>query len=402
MKRFAFSISIILFFLITASVFSQNDTKNIIIGDNDVSMHIEGIELHTEIAAYTPGEDDGAFLVLYFQLVNESDRERCVFARNLRVIIDDEEYAPQNWLMDAVKEDLEPERDFTGAFAGQCVSKKSNADSFAAFDVPHISKNFDISFYGNIETFALKDLLLEQPVDDLPVSNSTSKSTEGIIIANQNVNARSCPSKDCSVVDVLAPQEKITVTGIENDWYVIELADGTQGYVFVDLVRLTEDQENSSIEVTTAKNEDDNAKTSDKPDSNLSIRELSDKEQASLVKAGLIIVINDKDVNFTIEDVQIADGRAKGGERGLLISYKSRALDSVELLEELGFIFGGAGGAIREFNMDIDSVSIIIGDALGNAIGIVDVSTPDLLSFINGKITAMEFIGKLNFVSLTE
>lgn len=414
MKRLILYIIVAMLTIVfTIPALSQNDNQLIINGPNDVSMHIEGVELRTEVGEDTPEEADGVFLILYFGIVNESDRQRCVFARDIRLIIDGEKYAPQNWLMDAVYETLEPSRDFTGAFLGHCVDDNDQTPSFAAFDLPELGSDFDIEFYGTIETLVLEDVLIDQDFEEsieevktpeeveTPEKIETTQIVEGIVISSQNVNARSCAATTCSVVGVLAPQEKVNVVGQEDEWYIVALADGIEGYVFGDLLEVSDevitlpDEESSESETETSQ-------TSSDAETNLSIRDMSDEDQASFVKTALMFAMNDNDFDLTIELVTIADGRENGGERNLLIGYTSTASDGNEILQELGAVFGGAGGVIREFDMDIDSVSLVIGDVLGNAVGIVVVSASDLLSFSNGEISAVEFVEKLTITSLTD
>lgn len=116
-------------------------------------------------------------------------------------------------------------------------------------------------------------------------------------------------------------------------------------------------------------------------------------EKAILVKTALVSQIG-------IANVQIADGRANGGERSIIVTYTSTATDEAELISEWGYIFGVVGGAQTDFNIDADTLSIIIGDSSGITVGIVVANMQDILDFIDGSITSDEFFSRLQFTDL--
>lgn len=99
------------------------------------------------------------------------------------------------------------------------------------------------------------------------------------------------------------------------------------------------------------------------------------------------------DVN--ISSVQIADGRANGGERGVIISYTSTANNEFDLAEEWGAIFTYTGATIQDRSMDLDAVTLVIGDERGDAVAIVVGYVDDLMAYMNGDMDAETFLRTL-------
>jgi hypothetical protein len=98
------------------------------------------------------------------------------------------------------------------------------------------------------EVTATATLLEETPEPSptvTPISeiDATSASTEvifGRVISDQTVNVRSGPGTDFSPVGVLEPGERFEVLGENDDgtWVNVQLADGTRGWVFAQLVEI--------------------------------------------------------------------------------------------------------------------------------------------------------------------
>jgi hypothetical protein len=97
-----------------------------------LTLQIERVEFFVQAGRERPERD--VFFVVVGTLVNGTQRERCARARDARLILDDTEYSPQNGVMDELKPILD--RDFLGAYQGQCVPEGESRDTFMAFDVP--------------------------------------------------------------------------------------------------------------------------------------------------------------------------------------------------------------------------------------------------------------------------
>ena len=83
---------------------------------------------------------------------------------------------------------------------------------------------------------------------------------------------------------------------------------------------------------------------------------------------------------------QVADGREKGGVKGLILGYRSTALTETELAAETGYILGAYLGA-AEGGWDIDELSVVVGDVNGNAVGMWYCTKDWTSDYINGKIS---------------
>ena len=57
------------------------------------------------------------------------------------------------------------------------------------------------------------------------------------VIAGGNVNLRGCASTDCNVVGQAASGQQLMILDVVGDWFHIRASDGTEGYVFGNLVR---------------------------------------------------------------------------------------------------------------------------------------------------------------------
>lgn len=104
-----------------------------LIGENNLGLKIEQFEARAE-AAGSPR--NGIFLVLFGSLHNISGERKCIYARDVRLILDGIDYAPQGDAMSAVQSTLTPYRDYIGPVAGQCIGAGAGALTFAVFDVP--------------------------------------------------------------------------------------------------------------------------------------------------------------------------------------------------------------------------------------------------------------------------
>jgi len=109
--------------------------------NDDITPPIENVLFTLDEALFRPSVENlepnnEAFLIITGEMQNQTESRECVYARDVRLILDDETYEPQNNLMDAVKSTFEPERDFIGAFSGLCLDAGESVNTFVAFDVP--------------------------------------------------------------------------------------------------------------------------------------------------------------------------------------------------------------------------------------------------------------------------
>lgn len=72
------------------------------------------------------------------------------------------------------------------------------------------------------------------------IEPTPSAQETGVISATQNINLRSGPSANAAIVVSLAPGTEVIILERSGDWTNIRLADGTEGWVASDLVRVTQ------------------------------------------------------------------------------------------------------------------------------------------------------------------
>ncbi|MEE9419425.1 MAG: hypothetical protein V3W43_08100 [Desulfatiglandaceae bacterium] len=104
----------------------------------------------------------------------------------------------------------------------------------------------------------------------------------------------------------------------------------------------------------------------------------SDSKIITLAKATL------KYMGIDVIDVKIADGRAKGGERVIIITYMYTLEDEGARLSELVKILE-MGQTLNKMNAKIDVVRAIAGDRYGKASAIITINASDATWFIRTK-----------------
>lgn len=103
---------------------------------------------------------------------------------------------------------------------------------------------------------------------------------------------------------------------------------------------------------------------------------------------------------FDILSVRVANGRPNGGEIVVIISYTTSAETELDLLREWLRLFSAVTTGNRDENLEIDSISVIIGLPNGNTSGIVTTSTTNLSAFYRGEININEFSSRLVYADL--
>lgn len=95
--------------------------------------------------------------------------------------------------------------------------------------------------------------------------------------------------------------------------------------------------------------------------------------------------------DIDVVSVRIADGRPNGGEVALIVAFSAPV---AEQAVGVGSVWGAAGAAIREYSMDIDSLTVIYGVNESSSSAIVTVQVVDLLAFMNEEITLEELLAR--------
>lgn len=140
MRRLAGWISIGIFLLATWT--SAQTPLAELDGGDGITMLVEGFSIYESAEPYTPA--NGSYLVMTFTIENAGDRARCIYARDIRLIFEDEAYPPERAIMVAFSALLE--REYVGVILGTCVDDGESMPMLAAFDVPVNMAAFDIRF----------------------------------------------------------------------------------------------------------------------------------------------------------------------------------------------------------------------------------------------------------------
>lgn len=92
-----------------------------------------------------------------------------------------------------------------------------------------------------------------------------------------------------------------------------------------------------------------------------------------------------KSLGVDVNSIQLADGRAKGGERILIIAYINRSGSESQRMVELTNVLEAGDAANNSLNAQIDSVMAVVGDSSDNMRATVAVNVRDTEIFANTK-----------------
>jgi hypothetical protein len=100
--------------------------------------------------------------------------------------------------------------------------------------------------------------------------------------------------------------------------------------------------------------------------------------------------------NFRDVNVQVADGRAEGGVKALMVSYNTIATTEADVSYETGAILGAYIGSING-GADFDELMVIVGDRNGLAAGMWHCNKDWTNGYIDGRLSKDELL--LNVLS---
>lgn len=122
----------------------------------------------------------------------------------------------------------------------------------------------------------------------------------------------------------------------------------------------------------------------------------AEQADANSLSDGIFILAGGRDV----EQVRVVDGRDNGGERGAIISYIVRQDEAADMIDEFLDILEAAAATIKSQELDLDAITLVMGSATGDAIGIIVTSVPDLLDYYEGRITRSQYFDRLTVTEL--
>jgi hypothetical protein len=110
---------------------------------------------------------------------------------------------------------------------------------------------------------------------------------------------------------------------------------------------------------------------------------------------GLFILAGGRNV----ESIRVADGRPAGGERAVIVAYLTTESTEVGQVDELIDLFEAIAASIRTDELDVDSVTLIAGTAMGAATGSFSTTRANLTAFTEGRMTRSAFLAALDVVA---
>jgi hypothetical protein len=257
-------------------------------------------------------------------------------------------------------------------------------------------------------------------VTPVPTHTPTPTATPPVLRQTASgANIRECSRLNCTlitsvprgtVLTVLGQTSGETVSG-SSTWFRVQFLDGAQGYIHSSLL----------VSVDSSQEEDDSLSViiptithtrvlSVSPTANTTVivqstqarltaqvPRFDESEYVRQLYDGLFILAGGRDVDL----VQVADGRANGGERVIIVGYRSTESNQVGIVEEWLDLFNAIAATIRANNLDVDYVQLLMGDPLGNVIGFIGVRVSTLLARHQGEISEGAFINALQIDSLT-
>lgn len=382
---------------ISVSVFAQSDTAGqevdiVIDSQQGLTLDIQFVEFRLS-TGHLEAEDE-VFVILHGDLVNTSNGSECVRARRVRLILDDEEYAPQAPLMDAVQADLEEAIDFIGPVLGQCVDGNSRARTFVAFEAPFGVSDAALTFWDQEEAF---EIIWPESEDDLAhdsiattnasatptrFTNSTPASVTYGSVINSNVNVRSCASTNCQVLEVVSPDEEVIVLELENGWYAIEMDNGTLGYVHSDLLVVREGGSRQRVSPTPSRNSASTPSATPSPEAPL---EFDDDLVLMLIE---LTAINQ---GLEVDSIRLQNGKLVIDAPASSSDYESPGEYRILYI---GTMTGATVGAYRQENTVATPPREIEFNFKSGSIVLMRVTLnySDALDFIEGRITAEQFL----------
>ena len=100
--------------------------------------------------------------------------------------------------------------------------------------------------------------------------------------------------------------------------------------------------------------------------------------------------------NAGLNDIttRIGDGRANGGEKSLILSYRSSATDTSDLISETGKILGAFVGTVKS-GWDCDSLLTVVGTASGGTAGMWSCSKEWKDAYLAGQLDEASLVLKV-------
>ncbi len=231
-----------------------------------------------------------------------------------------------------------------------------------------------------------------------PLPTATPTSTQ--VIGNttgSNVNARSCPSTDCQVVDVVSSIDNLIILGEIDGWYFVSLPNDEPAYISSQLLELPD---NAIVLSAPTLTPSPTIRATSRPTiaptnraTNTSINSVGNEAEIQAYMAREILTYPGiGDGRF--QDVYVTDTRQTIGELTLIVSYITKKigneeiiLDTLDAFEILGTVLSYA-----ENPYTFDNVALAVGDEQGEVIIIIGVSAANVADYAYSRLSTEDFI----------
>ncbi len=379
--RIAFLFIIITVLCFTGTTYAQEHIT--VTGDNGVQFTIQSVEFRDTDGKNKP--ENQTFVVMFGQLKNTTGSRQCVYAGQVELKIGDNIYSPDASAMQSIQSGLTPKIDYIGVIFGQCLKARETVSTFVAFDAEPFT-TFQLTFLARKVSGSLSSAsalpttpaptrasATPQPTTTSVPRSNVSSDAIFTVKGTRTVNIRSCNSTDCSILSTSNPGDVLNVTQHLNEWYEVMLDDGQLGYISASLVSV-------SLPVVSA--------TATRPSV---VSAFDESEYVGHISDVLFIAAGGRNV----QTIRVADGHAKGGERVILVSYLTTESTQPGYVEEWIDLFSAIATAIDIYDLDVDSVALVAGEATGQAAGALVTSVDDLMAFYRGEINRATFLSRL-------
>lgn len=140
---------------------------------NGFSYTVQSIMIIDKSSINLSGGD--IILVVLAEIDAQNSRRDCVYANDIRLYLDGNEYRPQGDIMSRIQELILPDVDFTGAFSGHCIEAGQVIKTFSAFEVPLSVDSALLSFDDDERSLKMPWIVSDYPkqtdldIADLPL-----------------------------------------------------------------------------------------------------------------------------------------------------------------------------------------------------------------------------------------
>lgn len=228
-------------FLTFTLVFSEPVLAQEIEGKDNVFFELDRIEVFQHDSIETNDEIYGYIVVVHGNITNRDSRKHCIKGDALILRGHVLSERPIAWLMDDVKDQVYPGKDYLGMFRGHCVQPGNSEPTFAAYDLSRPIEEylliFDNNWYAYVE---LEKFGVTYP-DEIPVF------FQGGRVIAKGANIRACAGVGCDVWMTVYGGEYLSITGRKlvdgYIWYEVcwrnnTVDEGCGGWIYGELIEL--------------------------------------------------------------------------------------------------------------------------------------------------------------------